>query len=246
MTARPEAVPGVHVQNPLVAEVRSFRSGPGARPPRLNVLNVRNDPGPQYDAVIRALQRYFNVRPRRQPTADPRDEASVARHPQGLLQAGARWSQDMFYQFTDNGAATYQLRPDYRIWGGTLDMALNGSGWTTVSAPAAAAPGMAADDSGHYDPANAAQEALARINEILAAHDGSRREAVRVGPPALADNPYFDPAFAAQNAFRKMQADLAGGSPAARAGEVQAGLDRAQSIRDGFFRSGPALDAQNI
>jgi hypothetical protein len=249
MTVRPETASRAHVQNPLVAEVRSFQPGPAARPPRQNHLNVHSAPGSRHDAVVRALQRYLDVKPRRQPSADPRDEASAARHPQGLLEAGFRWAQDVFYQFTDNGAAHYQLQPDYRLWGGTLELELKGAGRTAVSAPAtgtgAEASGAGADKFG-YDPANAAQETQARMNEILAARQGAQREAILVGPPTMNYNPYFDPAFAAQNAIKKMRADRAGESRAASPRGIQAGLDRAQRIRDAFFHPGPALDSQNI
>jgi hypothetical protein len=205
----PESAPRARVQNPLAAEVRSFRPGPGARPPRHNVLYIRNDPGPQNDAIVRALQRYFDTRPRRQPTADPRDEASVARHPQGLLEAGARWAQDMFYDFTDNGAANYQVRPDYRLWSGTLELKLNGPGLTTVSAPAAEAS-AAADNFYYYDPVNAAQEAQARTNELLSPPPADPfLKASWTGPPLMADNPYFAPAFAGQNTQNKINELLA-------------------------------------
>jgi hypothetical protein len=234
----PATLPRALASNPLVAEVRSFRPGPGAQAARQNVLNVRNDPGPQDDGVIKALQRYFNVQPRRGPSADPRDEASVVRHPQGLVQSSARWDQDMFYQFTDNGAANYQIRPDYRAWGGRLDLELTGAGQATVSSPSTRAPqpgATAVDKFGYYDPANAAQEALRRMQADLAPGNFSP---TLVGPPNMADNPRFDPSFAAQNAFRRMRADLPDGSRPLRA---QADMDRAQEIRDNFFRTGPSL-----
>jgi len=284
LTFSPEAAPRAHVQNPQVAEVRSFQPGFVARPVRQNIFYVRNDPGSRMDAVVRALQRYFNVRPRREPWADPRDEASVARHPQGLIQAEARWAQDIFYQFTDNGAAHYQFRPSYRLWAGALNLEFKGAGPTAVSAPAARAPVAAAENFG-YDPAKAAQETQARINELLAAHQaGPPSEAALVGPPNMAENPYFDPAHAAQNAIRKMRAllspdqgggssigppnmtdnpyfdpalaaqnamakmqtDLAGGRRAASPQDVQAGLERAQRIRDVFFRPGSVLESQPV
>ena len=125
-----------HVQNPLVAQALSFRPAPGAHPGGQKVLNVQNDPGPREDRVINALQRYFKVRPRREPSADPRDEASVARHPQGLIQSSARRDQDQFYHFTNNGAASCQFRPEYAAWGGRLNLKITGAGQTTVSAPA--------------------------------------------------------------------------------------------------------------
>ena len=205
----PATVPRAQVPNPLVAEVRSFEPGPGIQMARRNVLNVQNDPGHQDDGVIDALQRYFNVRPRREPSADPRDEASVVRHPQELVQSSARWTQDMFYQFTDNGAANYQVRPDYRAWGGRLDLELTGAGQTSVSAPATRAPrpGAAAiGGPGYYDPANAAQEAQAKTTELLSRPAGS--SAIRVGPPGLLDNPYFDPPFTARNVVSQIRADL--------------------------------------
>ena len=214
----PAAVPRAYVQNPLVAEVRSFEPGPGLQLARRNVLNVRSEPGHKYDGVTDALQRYFNVEPRREPSADPRDEASVVRHPQGIIQSSARWTQDMFYQFADNGAANYQIRPDYRIWGGRLELELTDTGQTTVFASETSAPRPAAIRSLHYyDPANAAQEAFRRIQAILA-DSGSTG---LLYPLKI----LYDPANAAQSAFRKIQADL----------------DRAQQIRDTFFRPGPAL-----
>ncbi|MDR2725134.1 MAG: hypothetical protein LBC90_03510 [Candidatus Adiutrix sp.] len=211
MAQGPATLPRAYVQNPQVAEVRSFQPAPGAHHLRQNVLNVQNDPGPQNDAVTRALQRYFHVQPRRQPSADPRDEASVVRHPQGIIQSGARWDQDLYYQFTDNGAASYQVRPDYRAWGGRLDMELTGAGQTTVFSPATRAPQPGAtpvDQFGYYDPANAAQQSMARMTETL-----SRRPYVgpRVGPANMVDNPYFDSAFAGQNAVSQIRADLSRG-----------------------------------
>jgi len=207
----PATRPQAYVQNPLVAQILSFQPGPGARPARRKVLEVQNDPGPQDDRVINALQRYFHVQPRRQPSADPRDEASVVRHPQGLLSSGARWAQDMFYQFTDNGVAVYQMQPEYRVWGGRLDLEITGAGRTTVSAPAtrSSQPGAPAVPLyGYYDSANAAQAAQARLTELLSPSSPGFSTSW-VGPPNMVDNPYFDPSFAARNAIRQMQADLA-------------------------------------
>ena len=213
----PATVPRAHSQNPLAAEVRSFEPGPGVQLARQNVLNVQSEPGHKYDGVTEAMQRYFKVEPRYEPSADPRDEASVVRHPQGIIQSSARWAQDSFYQFTDNGAATYQIRPDYRIWGGRLDLELTGAGHTTVSAPKTKAPRpVAIRGLDYYDPANAAQSAFRKIQAILADSGSSGLSSLRIT---------YDPATAAQSAFRKIQADL----------------NRAQQIRDTFFRPGPAL-----
>jgi len=202
----PATLPQARLSNTLVAEVRSFRPGPGIQPARQNVLNIQNDPGRQADGVIRALQRYFDVHPRRQPSADPRDEASTVRHPQGIIPSSARWSQDLYYQFADNGVATYQIQPDYRAWGGRLDLELTGAGQTTVSAPATRAPRPGASPTlGYYDPANAAQKAQARTTELLTPN---RFPMTRVGPPNIIDNPYFDSAFAGENTVRKIKTDL--------------------------------------
>jgi hypothetical protein len=221
------------------------------------------------DQVADALQRYLGVRPRYEPTADPRDEASVARHPQGLLQAGRRWADDASYQFTANGVANYRISPDYRAWGGALDLELTNQGLTTVSAPPTISPRPGARVGAafsYYDPAYAVQEAMARMEEVLA-QSGPAGPRVTIGPPNMVDNPYFDPPFTAQNALDRQRADLAAVQPAGplvavgppnmarnpayapdqawstavRTPGQDADYQRARQIRDDFIRTRPAL-----
>ena len=175
--------PRAQTSNHLVAEVRSFEPGPRVQLARRNLLGVQSEPGSKYDEVTDALQRYFDVHPRREPSADPRDEDSVVRHPQGIIQSSARWTQDIFYQFHDNGAARYQIRPDYRAWEGRLEMKLTDVGQTTVFAPKTRAPRPKARplySLAYFDPASAARESFRQLEADSAIGDTHLRSPLKI------------------------------------------------------------------
>jgi hypothetical protein len=94
-------------------------------------------------------------------------------------------------------------------------------------------------DNPYFDSANASRNAMHKMRADLRP---GQAPGPLVGPPNMVDNSYFDSANASRNAMHKMQADLAGNNPGAPfPAQIQAGLARAQRIRDDFFRPGPAL-----
>lgn len=134
--SRPEA----DVSNELVAEVREYSPLPGRQAARHMRLDVQNNPGRQVDQVADAIQRYLNIEPRREPTADPKAEDSIVRHPQQIIQSNQRWNKATYYQFASNGAETYQIRPEYRAWGGGLELKLENEGTANIFAPSSSSP----------------------------------------------------------------------------------------------------------
>lgn len=128
------------ISNPLVASVSEYSPQPGNRLARQMHLDVQNTPGSKVDNVVDAIQRYLDIRPRREPTADPLDEASVARHPQQLNQPAARWAKARYYQFEANGLERYQFQPKFRAWGGRLELNIANQGQADISAPAHRSP----------------------------------------------------------------------------------------------------------
>ncbi len=199
------AKPSAAANNEMAARVTGFDPKPG-RHPRLGMhLQVQKAPGSQVDTVIDAIQRYLNISPRREPTSDPKDEASIARHPQQIIEAASRWDDALPYQFAMNGAKSYQLRPEIRRWGGSLSATLVEPGLTGVAAPATreAQPGPRDVPGGNQpDLVFAAQAAMRDMLEFEAE---PAEPAVAVGQPNITGDPYFDPAFAAQNAMLKLR-----------------------------------------
>lgn len=164
-------------------------------------LDVQNTPGAKVDKVADAIQRYLGIKPRREPTADPLDEDSIARHPQQLNEAAGRWAQARYYQFAANGLERYQFQPEFRAWGGGLNLNIENEGQADVSAPAYGSPlaagGRPASEV-NTDLVFAAQKAVGAMKEMKSVPV----ERETVGPPLYfsASDPYFDPAYAAQNA----------------------------------------------
>ncbi len=207
--------PRATISNDLVAAIAAYSPAPGRNPARAMRLDIQNTPGSKVDKVTDAIQRYLNIRPRREPTADPLDEASIARHPQQIVQSSGRWNDARYYKLAKNGLETYQFQPGHRTWAGWLELKLENAGQANIAASASRSPLTIPSTLGQYvthDPAYAAQSAMGEIKELL---NRPSRPAVTVGPPIITDNPYFDPAFAGQNAMRKLRQTL---SPSGREG----------------------------
>ncbi len=207
--------PRATISNDLVAAIAAYSPAPGRNPARAMRLDIQNTPGSKVDKVTDAIQRYLNIRPRREPTADPLDEASIARHPQQIVQSSGRWNDARYYKLAKNGLETYQFQPGHRTWAGQLELKLENAGQANIAASASRSPLTIPSTLGQYvthDPAYAAQSAMGEIKELL---NRPSRPAVTVGPPIITDNPYFDPAFAGQNAMRKLRQTL---SPSGREG----------------------------
>lgn len=164
--SRPEA----GISNEMVADVSDYSPLPGHQMSRHMRLDLQNTPGRQVDQIVDAIQRYLNIEPRREPTADPKAEDSIVRHPQQIIQSTQRWNDATYYQFATNGAENYQFRPEYRAWGGGLELKLENEGTANIYAPPTSSPQPGFSSVGHtiaHDPARAAQESMAQLSEIF-------------------------------------------------------------------------------
>ncbi len=129
------AQPYATSDNPLAVTVENYEAPPGHHLGQSNHLEFQNEPLPRVDQVADALQRFFDISPRREPTADPLDEASVARHPQQILESNSRWEDAAWYQYSDNGVKLYQFTPEVQSHGGRLELKLETPGPADIAAP---------------------------------------------------------------------------------------------------------------
>lgn len=241
LTQNRELEPQIKTSNGLAATVSDFSPKPGRHLRRTMHVVVRNTPADRVDQVVDAMQRYMDIRPRREPTADPLDEASIARFPQQILESGQRWDQARLYQFSTNGVLQTQYSPKYRAWGGDLELNLNGIGVTNVTSTESkapepilvGAPNMVDDP--YFDPAFAAQNAMRRLRELLDTPEVSRPQA---GPGNMVDNPYFHPSQAAGNAMGHLRELLSNSPGVGKFYQQNAG---ALSSFDQLQPSGPIL-----
>ena len=205
------AVPQAVISNDMVAAIEAYSPKPGRQMARSMNLDVQNTPPPQVDSVIDAIQRYLDIKPRREPTADPKAEASVARHPQQIIESGQRWDDASRYQFASNGVEMHQFRPEYHAWAGSLDLTVENEGSADIYAPPTRSPMSGASGTTStlgenvvYDPVNAAQATMGQMLEVRA----PSREYLTSGAPMLSEDPYFDPTCAAQNAAARLRAAI--------------------------------------
>ncbi len=70
--------PRASVSNEMAAKALDFEPRPGRQPRQGMHLQVHNAPGPRerVDTVADAIQRYLNIKPRREATSDPKAEDS--------------------------------------------------------------------------------------------------------------------------------------------------------------------------
>ncbi|MDL2226828.1 hypothetical protein LJB86_04155 [Deltaproteobacteria bacterium OttesenSCG-928-M10] len=203
------AKPTATLSNELAASISSYSPPVGRTLARTMHLEVRNNPGSQIDSVADAIQRYLDIRPRNEPTADPLDEDSVARHPQQIIQSAGRWQNEMFYQFSANGLENLQNQAQFRTWSGNLDLKIENPGPAGVYAASSRSQMAGQSVSGRnitYDPAFAAQEAMASIAK---AAEPGRANFQYAGPPMYPDDPYFDPNYVSANVMGSLRARLA-------------------------------------
>lgn len=197
--------PVATASNEMATRVTDFEPKPG-RQMRLGLhMQVQKAPGTQVDTIIDAIQRYLNIEPRREPTSDPKAEASPYRHPQQLMEAASRWDDALPYQFSINGMKSYQLQPEIHRWGGSLSADLVEPGLTGVAAPATREP-----QAGYYSrPETSGAEvvfaAQRTMRDLRANAYQPPENLVTTGQPNITDNPYFDPAFAAQNTMGRLR-----------------------------------------
>ncbi|MDR2947029.1 MAG: hypothetical protein LBV79_09815 [Candidatus Adiutrix sp.] len=206
-------VPKVTISNDLAATIEAYQPKPGRQMAKTMNLDVQSTPPPRVDSVIDAIQRYLDIRPRREPTSDPKDEASIARHPQQIVESASRWAADR-YQFANNGVALQQYRPENTAWGGSLNMTLRNEGSAGLAAtpsrspwvgPPLTASASALGTNPVHDPVDAAQAAMGQMLEMQA----PKPQYLTAGPGNMVDDPARNPAVIVQNAISEMGRDLA-------------------------------------
>ncbi len=243
-------LPQAAISNDMVAAVNEYSPQPGLQPARHMRLDLQNNPGPQVDQIIDAIQRYLNIEPRREPTADPLAEASIARHPQQITSAAQRWAAERDYQFASNGAESYQFGPDYRAWGGRLDLTLQNPGTANIFAPATrspqparppqSAPGSTLGQYFTYDPAHAAQDTMANILAVAAPSESPASVGSPPSTSTLGQDATYDPTHAAQDTMANILAATTPSAPPSTAGPPVPGSTLGQ-----YFTYDPAHAAQD-
>ena len=204
----------VALTNHSVASITNFSPRPGKQSRRTLDFEVRNTPSSRVDQISDAIQRYLDIRPRREPTADPLDEASVARHPQQILQASDRWNQAMKYQFSSNGNSQSQFLPKHHDFGGQLELNIENPGITGVSSSAVQEPNLQPRlagvpnivDNPGFNPESAGKTAIGNIQEALNAP--KMQMGPLPGPPNIVDNPSFNPEYAGKIVMGNIQEAL--------------------------------------
>jgi hypothetical protein len=163
--------PHATISNTMVAAVDKFTPPPGINMRHYLALDV-DHAGRNPTTVVDALQRYFNVRPRREPIADPKDMASTDSFPTLVMdEAKAAARQYYPYRFSVNGIVQSQNQPDFYAGGGNLKIRILGPGVTSIQTPSIPAePGIEvgplANRGKYYPPAFAAQMAMDYIKVL--------------------------------------------------------------------------------
>lgn len=167
--------PAATISNTLTAEISNYSPPHGRSLGRNLHLEVQNTPTPEVDKIADAIQRYLNIKPRREATSDPLDEASILRHPQQIIQSSQRWNEAQYFQFSANGLSKSQTQAQHRTWGGRLELTIENQGITGISAPPSRSPVTGSDRVRQitaYNPAFAAQEAMRNLSASLPENAG--------------------------------------------------------------------------
>jgi hypothetical protein len=176
--------PHATVSNSMVAAVDSYTPPPGRNMAHYLTMDVAKA-GNSVTSVVDALQRYLNVRPRREPMADPKDVASNDTFPTMIMDEVKAWSDNLPYQFSVNGVVQSQSQPNFYAQGGYLNVRIVGPGVSTVVTPATEGEpnvlfGPLATKGMYYPPAFAAQLAMSRISDMY--NPANKMDVFTVGP----------------------------------------------------------------
>jgi hypothetical protein len=180
--------PHATVSNTMVAAVDKFTPPPGRNMRHYLALDV-DKAGQSSTTVVDAIQRYFNVRPRREPLADPKDIATTDAYPTLIMDQAKNLSNEAFpYKYSINGIVQNQNVPDFYANAGTLKVRIVGPGISSVQTPATVGEpsikvGPLANKGEYYPTAFAAQMAMDYINDMF---DPSQyMQTMTVGPDTM-------------------------------------------------------------
>jgi hypothetical protein len=162
--------PHATVSNSMVAEVDQYTPPPGRNMAHYLTLDV-DKAGNGSTTVADALQRYLDVKPRREVEADPRDMAATDAYPTLVMDEDEAWAESLPYQFSVNGVIQRQIQPIFYSASGSLRARVLGEGVSSISTPATEPDpsipvGPSANRSMYYPPEAAAQLAMDRIFDM--------------------------------------------------------------------------------
>jgi hypothetical protein len=155
----------------MVAAVDKFTPPPGRNMRHYLALDV-DKAGQNPTTVVDALQRYFNVRPRREPIADPKDIASTDSFPTLVMDEAQQAADKNFsYKFSVNGIVQNQMQPNFYARGGNLKIRVIGPGVASVQTPSTQGEepinvGPIANKGSYYPSPFAAQMAMDSIRAM--------------------------------------------------------------------------------
>lgn len=177
--------PHATISDSTVAAVDRYTPPPGHNMRHYLALDV-DRAGKTSTSIVDAIQRYFNIRPRREPIADPKSIASTDSFPTLIIQEAKNVAEDFFpYRFSVNGMVQNQTQPVFHAKAGSLQIRVLSPGVTSVQTPETLPEppievGPLAEKGSYYPPAFAAQMAM---DDIRAAYDPSKKmNVIYTGP----------------------------------------------------------------
>jgi hypothetical protein len=162
--------PHATVSNSMVAAVDQYTPPPGRNMAHYLSMDV-DQAGNGSTTIADALQRYLEVRPRREAEADPRDMAATDAYPTLVMDEDEAWANVLPYQFSLNGIKQEQSQPVFYALGGSVKARVTGEGISTITTPETEADpghyvGPMATKGMYYPPEAAAQLAMDRIFDM--------------------------------------------------------------------------------
>ncbi|MDR2422087.1 MAG: hypothetical protein LBE01_01770 [Deltaproteobacteria bacterium] len=162
--------PHATVSNSMVAAVDQYTPPPGRNMAHYLSLDV-DKAGNGSTSIADALQRYMDVKPRREAEADPRDMAATDAYPTLVMDEDQAWAESLPYQFSLNGVTQKQIQPVFYTASGSLRARILGEGVSTIATPATEPDpsipvGPSANRTMYYPPEAAAQLAMSRIFDM--------------------------------------------------------------------------------
>ncbi|MDR1577999.1 MAG: hypothetical protein LBT86_07225 [Deltaproteobacteria bacterium] len=162
--------PHATVSNSMVAAVDLYSPPPGRNMAHYLTLDV-DKAGNGSTSIADALQRYLDVKPRREAEADPRDMAATDAYPTLVMDEDEAWADSLPYQFSLNGISQQQNQPIFFALSGSLRARVEGVGVSTITTPAtnpdpSIPVGPSATRGMYYPPEAAAQMAMSRIFDM--------------------------------------------------------------------------------
>jgi hypothetical protein len=176
--------PHATVSNTMVAAVDYYSPPPGVNLAHYLALDVdkAND---SHTTVVDAIQRYFNIRPRREPLADPQDIASTDSYPTMIIDEASNYADLKPYHFSVNGNERKTDVPSFYTDAGHMQVRIVGTGVTSIKTPETTAdPGLEVGPikrgMPYYPPEYAAQIVANRLAYMF---DPSKKmDVIKVGP----------------------------------------------------------------